>query len=158
MIYCSECGFSIENEEQKFCPRCGAAVQSNVSMPPSASASSSGMEDNIAGLLCYILGFVTGIIFLILEPYNKRAFVRFHAFQSIFLSVACVVLSIALSIISGIFYFISWTLGFAFSKLWGLVGLGIFILWIFLMFKAYSNEKFKLPIIGQLAENQAARA
>jgi len=157
MKYCSKCGFSIENEEQKFCPQCGAAIQSNISTPPSAPASSSGMEDNIAGLLCYILGFITGIIFLILEPYNKRPFVRFHAFQSIFLSVACTVLSIALSIISGVFYFISWTLGMAFSLIWGLVGLGIFILWIFLMFKAYSKEKFKLPIIGQLAENQAAR-
>lgn len=158
MRYCVKCGGALESEELKFCPHCGAPVQTNSSMPPSTpSSASTGMEDNIAGLLCYILGFVTGIIFLVLEPYNKKPFVRFHAFQSIFFSVALIVISIALSILSGIFYFISWTLGIIFSFVWALFGLVIFVVWIFLMFKAYSNEKFKLPIIGQLAENQATR-
>ena len=100
-----------------------------------------GLDENIAGLLTYAGGFITGIVFLVLEKENK--FVRFHAMQSIAVTVVMVVLSMLLSFIP----VIGWILGI----LLGPVG---FVLWIFLMFKAYKGEKFKLPVIGDIADSQ----
>lgn len=110
---------------------------------PKGNKTSTGLEENVAGLLCYVLGFITGIVFLVLEKENK--FVRFHAFQSIFVSVVLFIANIFLAIIP----FIGWVL----QPLVGLLGL---VLWVFLIFKAYSGEKFKLPFLGDLAEKQVS--
>ena len=104
------------------------------------------MTDNVAATLCYVLGFITGIIFLVLEPYNKSKTVRFHAFQSIFLSVAYLVIMVAVSVILP--FGLSLTLG-------PLIGLAFFVLWLFLLWKTYQNQKVVLPVIGPLAEKQA---
>jgi uncharacterized membrane protein len=113
------------------------------------------MASNVAGLLTYILGFITGIIFLVIEPYKNDKFVRFHAFQSIFFNVALVVFWIAYMILASILGFIS--LGI-FAMLMGLLGLvitlAILAYWIFLMYKAYNNELYKIPFIGDLAAKQ----
>ena len=103
-----------------------------------------------------MLGFITGILFLVLEPYNRKPFVRFHAFQSIIFSAAWIALSMLLGIIFGILGLASG--GFMWLILIPLrliIGLGGFILWLFLMFKAYNNEKYSLPIVGPIAEKQA---
>lgn len=124
--------------------------------PPPAPAAG-GMTDNVAGLLCYVLGFVTGILFLVLEPYNRNKFVRFHAFQSIIFNVAWIAVMILFSIITSILISVMhiWALG----ALIGLVHLVIWLaglaLWIFLMIKAYQGQKFMLPIIGAIADKQA---
>ena len=112
------------------------------------------MADNVAAALCYLLGLITGILFLVLEPYNKNKTIRFHAFQSIFFNVAIIGVDIVLSIVVSILFRISF-LGWLVALFWPLFGLGCLALWIFLMYKAYNNEKFKLPIIGDLAEKQA---
>lgn len=123
------------------------------SAPTPTPAASSGMTNNVAGALCYLLGFITGVIFLVIEPYKNDKFVRFHAFQSIFASLICMVASWVLSaILIGMLF--SGGLGFALMLL-RLVQLAIFLLFVFLMYKAYSNEQFKLPIIGDLAAKQA---
>jgi len=113
------------------------------------------MASNVAGLLAYILGFITGIIFLVIEPYKDDKFVRFHAFQSIFFNVAIVVFWIAYSIVASILGFVS--LGFM-AVVMGLVGLlitlAILAFWIFLMYKAYNSELYKIPFIGDLAAKQ----
>ncbi|OGF58367.1 MAG: hypothetical protein A2Y62_08585 [Candidatus Fischerbacteria bacterium RBG_13_37_8] len=111
------------------------------------------MEDNIAGLLCYIAGFITGIIFLVIEPYNRKPFVRFHAFQSIFFNVAAVILMIVLGILGFIFALIGVGAIFFFINM--LIWFSILALWIVLMVKAYQKQKWQLPIIGGLAEKQA---
>ena len=103
---------------------------------------SMGLEENVAGALCYVLGWITGIIFYIMEKENKT--VRFHAVQSI-------IVFLPLTIIVGIFQFIPF-IGWAIS---GLIGLLMFILWLILMLKAYQGEKFKLPVIGDIAEKNA---
>jgi uncharacterized membrane protein len=94
-------------------------------------------------------------LFLVLEPYNKNKTIRFHAFQSIFLWVAVVVLYIVAGILSvalGALPFI----GFLFSVvLWAALGLGCLFLWLMLMYKAYNGEKWVLPVVGPLAEKQA---
>ena len=106
-----------------------------------ASKTALGIDENIEGLLCYVLGFITGILFLVLEKENK--FVRFHAMQSIVTFLALFVISMVIGIIP--------VLGWILSGLLGLVGL---VLWLLLMFKAYQGEMYKLPIAGDLAEKQ----
>jgi uncharacterized membrane protein len=113
------------------------------------------MTENVAGLLCYVLGFITGIIFLVVAPYNQNKFVRFHAFQSIFLSVAWVAVIIVEQILNAIVLSISFALFGLLATVWLLVALGFLALWVLLMVKAYSGQRWKLPIIGDLAEKQA---
>ena len=102
---------------------------------------STGMEQNVEGLLCYLFTWVTGLIFLLIEKENK--FVRFHAIQSIATFVVFFVVYIVFIFIP----FIGWLIDI-------LLGLAMFILWILLMYKAYKGEKFKLPIVGDFAEKQ----
>ena len=114
------------------------------------------MSSNTAALLTYVLGFITGVIFLVIEPYKNDKFVRFHAFQSIFLSA----LWIGFRILWG--YIVMGMIWNPFSDLWRLLGLismlislGFLACFLFLMYKAYNHETFKLPIIGDLAAKQA---
>ena len=147
-MHCPNCGAELATGAA-FCPGCGKPALN--SAPASSAQSASGIQPNLAGALCYLAGFITGIVFLVADPYKRDRFVRFHAFQSIFLSVAWFavyfVLSIFLSILPGLLWRIGWMLH-------SVVGLGFFLLWVFLMYKAYSNEQFKLPVIGDLAAKQ----
>jgi len=106
---------------------------------PEQIKTSSGMDQNVAGLLCYVAGWITGLIFFLIEKENR--FVRFHAMQSIITFGGLTVLSIALGMIP-------------FVNLVVLPILGILqlILWIVLMVKAYQGQLFKLPMIGDIAE------
>jgi uncharacterized membrane protein len=164
MAFCAKCGAQLA-AGSGFCGACGAAVAGQSVAPaagvaatpaPQAGAASTGMTNNMAGALCYIAGFITGIIFLVMEPYSKNRFVRFHAFQSIFFSGACIAFSI---VWSWIFINLLFTPGLGMwglmSLIWLVVRLAMFAAWIFLMVKAYNNEEFKLPFIGDLAAKQA---
>lgn len=102
---------------------------------------SSGIEQNVAGLLCYLLWVVTGIVLLLIEKENR--FVRFHAMQSILISIVLFIISFILALIP----FIGWILGLLLAPI-------TFILWIFMMYKAYKGEWIKLPIIGDIAKEQ----
>ena len=104
---------------------------------------STGLEANVAGLLCYVLGWITGLVFILLEKENK--FVRFHAMQSIIVFGAITVASNILSRIT----FIGGFLGVLLSIL-------ALVLWIILMIKAYQGDKCKLPWAGELAEKQVS--
>jgi uncharacterized membrane protein len=102
------------------------------------------------------LGFITGIIFLVIEPYKNDKFVRFHAFQSIFFNVALIVFWIAYMIVASILGFISLgIIAMLMGLVWLLLMLAILAYWIFLMYKAYNNELYKIPFIGDLAAKQA---
>jgi uncharacterized membrane protein len=104
--------------------------------------SSLGMDANVAALLSYLLGFITGIIFYVLEKENK--FVRFHAMQSIIVSGFFFVVGIAAHIVPFVGQFIS-----------VVANLASLVLWVILMVKAYQGEKFKLPVAGDIAEQKA---
>lgn len=109
----------------------------------------------MACALCYLLGWITGVLFLVLAPYNQNRLIKFHAFQSIFLSVAMIVVSIVLFILSSLLAIIPFV-GPIVSLLLTLgIWLGVFVLWLMLMYKAYNRERMVLPIIGPLAEKQA---
>ena len=140
-----------------FCNLCGAQIADGTttcaacsSRPPAAPvASGAGMADNVAGMLAYIT-IIPAIIFLVIEPYNKSRFVRFHSFQSVFLFLAAFALHIALSIITVVPFMIFLT-----APLHMLVFFGTIILAVVLAIKANSGQMYKLPVIGDLAEKQA---
>jgi len=114
------------------------------------------MADNVASALCYVLGLVTGILFLVLAPYNQNKKIRFHAFQAIFFHVGMIVTFIVVTIVATIFSGIVPLVGAMISMLLSLVvWLGAVVLWILLIYKAYNNERFVLPVVGPLAEKQA---
>ena len=114
-----------------------------------STVSRSGLSDNAAGGLAYIT-IIPAIIFLIVEPYNRNSFVRFHAWQCIFLTIGCTVIDIALSFLVRLPF-----LGFMTLLIWPLVGLAFFLVWVLAVIKAFNGQRFKLPVIGDLAEKQA---
>lgn len=146
-MFCPKCG--TENPEgAKFCSKCGAALGAPVggtetpATPPTET--SIGLQPNIAGLLCYIAGWITGIVFLVIE--QKSTFVKFHALQSI---ITFAVLNVAYFILFWI-PIIGGVLG------WLIVTLG-FILWIILLIQAGSGKMWKVPLVGDWAERQASK-
>jgi len=116
-----------------------------------------GLDENVASAACYVLTWVTGIIFFVMEKDNKT--VRFHAMQSI---LTFLPLMIIVWIIGFILAAMTYGLGmYGAYGAWAIVGLiiwliwiVIFLLWLFLMYKAYKGEKFLVPIVGAIAENQ----
>lgn len=112
----------------------------------------SGLSDNAAGGLSYIT-IIPAIVFLIAEPYKKSSFVRFHAWQSIFFFVAWAVIDILVGVVQNIVP----SAVFLTLTVLQLVGLAIFLVWIFVFVSAFSGKRLKLPIIGDLAEKQANR-
>ena len=107
------------------------------------SKSTTGLQPNIAGLLCYVVGWITGLVFILIE--QKDGFVRFHAMQSIITFGSLTLISL----ISGFIPF----LGAFVAPLLSILGL---ILWIILMIKAFQNQRFKLPFVGDLAEQYSS--
>ncbi|HUP01762.1 MAG TPA: DUF4870 domain-containing protein [Gemmatimonadota bacterium] len=112
------------------------------------------MDPKLAGLLCYILGIITGLIFFFIE--KTHSVVRFHAAQSILFGGASIILWIVLTVVGLVLGSISWQLGNIFGLLSLLVWLGLFIVWVVLLIKGYSGEKWKLPLVGDMAERLAA--
>ena len=144
MPFCAQCG---AQGEGNFCPACGASRTSGSAAPVGAPAQ---LEDNLVAALCYGLGVLTGILFLVLEPYNKNREIRFHAFQSIFAFGAIFVASACLMFLSYVPLIGMLALG-----LLPLLYIGSFVLWVILIVKAYNKERLVLPIVGELAEQQA---
>ena len=104
--------------------------------------SSTGMDENVAGFLCYLLGFITGIVFLVVE--KKSRFVKFHAMQSTITFLGLFVISLVLGVIPIIhlLLFPIWILSL--------------ILWLLLMVKALRGERYLLPIVGKMAEEKTS--
>ena len=160
MAFCPSCGTPVEG---KFCARCGTPVAGGAppptgTPPPSAAPpqAASAMAPNVAGALAYALGLITGIIFLVLEPYNRDREVRFHAFQSIFFNLALIAAYIVLFIFGSVLGMVVPSFGNALIGLFSLLlWLGSIALWVVLIIKAYSGSKLVLPVIGPLAEKQA---
>jgi uncharacterized membrane protein len=177
--FCTQCGAQVD-ETARFCKKCGARLaptqsaeygaptinhqtstyqaqsgfgagqppyQQPYQPPHQGAAPQADLKPNVAGMLCYPLSFITGVLFLVLAPYSRDRFVRFHAWQSIFFFLALLALSIVLRILpwpfEGLFLFA--------LQLLALGGTG------WLMYKAYNNERFKLPLVGDWAENQASK-
>jgi uncharacterized membrane protein len=159
MAFCSNCGAPVEGQ---FCQKCGTPVASAPGAtytPPvyPTATQAAGLSVNAASALCYLFGLITGIVFLVLAPYNQDRRVRFHAFQSIFLNVAVIVIQIGITVLSLMFSAVSVSLGFLMSSLHLIVSLGFLLIWLYMMWKSYQGEKIVLPLIGPLAERQAGQ-
>ncbi len=146
MAFCPSCGTQIADGAT--CPRCagGAVPGAGASAVAPAAA---GLTDNVAGALAYVT-IIPAIVFLVLEPYNRNRFIRFHSFQCLFFAAAWIVLEIGLAFI-GALPVLRW----ATVLLWPLLGLAGFVIWLILVLKAYQGKMFKLPVIGDIAEQQA---
>jgi len=146
--FCTTCGSPMD-DAAVFCAKCGKGATGTPPPPgavmsPPISSSADGLQDNIAGMLAYVT-IIPAIIFLVVAPYNRNRFVRFHAFQSLFFALAWFVINVALA-------FLPFVMSMPLRSLVGLLGLAI---WIILLVKAYGGQKWKLPVIGDIAEKQA---
>jgi uncharacterized membrane protein len=143
--FCTQCGTSME-DSAAFCPKCGHASPGVTATGGAmvATPATTGLADNVAGALAYVT-IVPAIVFLVVEPYNRNRFVRFHAFQSLCFGIGWAILHQVLYIL------LPWFLW----RLWGLIDLALFIVGVMLIVKAYQGQKWKLPVIGDFAEKQA---
>ena len=163
MAFCKACGQ--DAGDAAFCPKCGAAqgavpagAPGVAVAAPAADSPTAGIDENVAGLLCYVFGWVSGLIFLLID---KRPFVKFHGAQSIALNISFVgvwilylIFSFFITMVSAVLHF---PIGFISFFLLPVVGLAFLVVWIFMMFKAYSHEKYKLPIIGNIVEKMVGQ-
>ncbi|HXR15902.1 MAG TPA: DUF4870 domain-containing protein [Terriglobales bacterium] len=145
MAFCTVCGAQTPDGSTV----CQACSRSGAPAAQPAAATPGGLTDNVAGMLAYVT-IIPAIVFLVMEPYNRSRFIRFHSFQSIFFAVAWTALWIGLSIIVHIPL-----LGWLTILIWPLIGLAGFVIWLVLLLKANQGQMFKLPIIGDMAEKQA---
>ena len=175
MAFCANCGAAV-TQETGFCGSCGkpvgaatqptavqaaaptmqasAPVMQPVAVGGPAPATASGLTSNVAGALAYILGFITGIIFLVIEPYKHDRFVRFHAMQSILYSAFGIVFRVAWWILVDALTSVSAWMALLLLPVGLVISLGLFGFWIFLMYQAYCNREFRIPIIGAIAAKQ----
>jgi uncharacterized membrane protein len=176
MAFCKACGQ--DAGDATFCPKCGAA-QSASQIPsqsapqftpqsassgaaasaPAAASPTAGIDENLAALLCYVFWWVSGLIFLLID---KRPFVRFHAAQDIAFNLAMYALGLVFWVVAAILTVISmaifhFPIGIFTYFLAPVLGIAFFATWIFLMYKAYNHEKFKLPIIGDMVEKMVGQ-
>jgi uncharacterized membrane protein len=128
--------------DSPFCPHCGANTTTGVAA--AVPSQQSGLSETAAGVVAYIT-IIPAIIFLVMEPYNRSPFIRFHAWQSIFFGISVAIIHFVLGVIP----ILGWILLVP-------VGIALFIFWIFVMIKASKGERYKIPFIGNFAE-QAAR-
>jgi uncharacterized membrane protein len=144
--HCTKCGTMVA-DNVGFCPSCGAPQAAGVAPAMArAAGTQSGLSENVAGLLCYLLGWVTGLIFFLTD---KRPFVRFHAAQSIVIFGGLMVIRIALTMLFVSSGLAGFSMGLGLVWLVSVVG---FVLWILLMVKAYQGEKFRIPLAADLAD------
>lgn len=164
MAFCPNCGAQVSGA---YCPNCGTAVAGGAPgagpapgtgpnpgyVPPATPIAAPGLTTNVASALCYLFGFITGIIFLVLAPYNQDKTVRFHAYQSIFANIAVFIIWVILGVLTGLLFVGGmWWTGVLIHRAWDLV---VFIGWLYMMYTAYNNRRVKLPVVGDLAAKQS---
>lgn len=153
MPFCAQCGTQFQGN---FCPACGTKAAGTAGDPLGAPAGGPAgdaappLDDNVASALCYILWPLTGVMFLVLEPYSSKRPIRFHAYQSVFSFAAFFIGFAALQLLGAIPF-----LGLIFVFITPVYILIWFAIVLFMAFKAYNKERFVLPIIGPLADKQA---
>ena len=153
MSFCQNCGRSLP-ENSSVCPICPSPAPAAAAVAAVPAPAASGLQPQTAAALAYLAGFVTGIIFLVIDPFKADRFVRFHAFQSIFFNLVWIVgwfASIPLGML----------LPYGFSALLSMVSLllslGGILVWLLLMWKAYQGQPLSLPVIGGIAQQQAGK-
>ena len=150
MPHCTQCGTALASDA-RFCPSCGRSQPATGT--PAAPVAQSGLAENVAATLSYVLGWLTGLVFLLID---KRPFVRFHAAQSLVTFAGLHIIKMVLGAVFGMgwWFYGGWGMG---AFLFWALGLLWLVLWIVCMVKAHQGERFKLPISGDIAEGIAGR-
>ncbi len=157
MPFCSKCGADVTGVAA--CPQCGTAAAGEPAADPGVAAAApeaapqatpaaGGLPDNVAGALAYVT-VIPAIVFLLIDPFKTIRFVRFHSLQSIVFSLTAFVLQFAVTIVSIALSFAG--LGMIMGLVGWLISMGIFVLWVVLVIKAYQGQEFRLPVISDLA-------
>jgi uncharacterized membrane protein len=162
MAFCPKCGSAVA-DGAGFCPGCGAPQGAAASAPggapsaaPVAVTGQSQMDEKVAGLLCYVVFWVTGLIFYFIDT---RPYVRFHAAQSIVLFGGLTIIRIVFGIFLAFTFFAGgWSGLFMVSGILWLLYLAGLVLWVVLMIKAYQGERFRVPVAADLAEKIFGKA
>lgn len=144
MAYCASCGAEVRG---KYCEQCGAALDSpEAVIRLSNEESASQLPENVAAALCYFLGFLSGIFFLLWPAYHNNRKVRFHALQSILFSAFYLVLVFTVGVV----------LPPALSQILApVIQLGSLGIWLHIMWRVYHGHEVELPVLGQAARKQA---
>ena len=162
MANCQKCGAALK-DGSAFCGGCGSPV---AGLPPTLHAgpqavaagpaviNAGGLTSNVAAALAYILGLITGIVFLAIEPYKHDRFVRFHAIQSILFCAAAIIFRIVWGLLVSAMMEISGWAAVVLVPVGLIISIGLFLFWLFVMFQAYNQREFRIPIIGALAAKQ----
>jgi uncharacterized membrane protein len=165
MLHCTKCGAEVPANAQ-FCSRCGQPQPATpVQAPAPYQQPAAGMSETTAATLSYVLGWLTGIIFFLVD---KRPYVRFHAAQSIVTFGGLHILRVILAMIFGFGFFFGgyhhYHMGYGALGGFGvglmlliLLGILTFVLWIVCMIKAAQGSRFMLPIAGEIAQNLAGQ-
>jgi len=132
------------------CLSCNAEVPARATTCPACHSAVAAQPSNVIAALTYLLGLVTGVVFLYLEPYDRDEYVRFHARQSIAFSIAW----FALNVVLGVFIAVmprplAGLLGF----LQQVMNIGMAVVWVYLMYQAYIGNKFRVPVLADWVEN-----
>lgn len=145
MATCPKCQSSVDGA---FCENCGAVLDSPLQP---AQGARTGLSENAASALCYLLGFVTGTAFLLLEPYRRSPEVRFHAWQAIFTHLGLILVFAAVGVAQSMLSML--------ADLdipgWAVVWFSAVAYWLFVMWKAYQGIRVEWPITGAMARKQA---
>lgn len=163
-LACPDCAAQMP-ETAAFCPGCGRSMTSAGRIPgrsgdfasaqeqerPRAQGRVGALPENVAGAIAYVT-CVPAIVWLLVEPYNRNRFVRFHSLQSLVLWAAGILVWIALRL-SGLVLFRVPMLGpLLIALLWGMVVLAVVLVWLVLLVKALQGEMFELPLLGRFAD------
>ncbi len=150
-IACPKCTFAMP-DDAAYCPGCGRSMRP----VERATGTVGALPENIAGALAYFL--IPAVVFLLVEPYSRNRFVRFHSFQCIAVYAAAAIVGAVLRILAFTVFFIPLLGPLVVGLVSMIVGLGWFVLWVVLVVKALQGEMFKLPVAGDFAERQAGAA
>jgi uncharacterized membrane protein len=173
MAFCANCGGPL-NQGATFCGSCGAKVSSSLAQTGAAaapapapvrspvpsgapSAAGTGLAPNVAGMLAYtpFVGWIIAVLWLVLDPYKNDPFIRFNALQELLFSVALIGLSIVFSIVGMIITAITSGFGgLVMLPIWGIFWLAVIAYKLYLMYRAYNNERPMIPFIGEFAAKQ----
>jgi uncharacterized membrane protein len=145
-MFCPTCGTAIDGP---FCPSCSPAA---AVAGQAVQAAPAGLTENVASALCYALGILTGILFLVLAPYNQNSRIRFHAFQSLFFAGGVIVFWMVTMMVS---FLLPFPLMLAFWMVRLMLNLVLFCAWLFVIVKTYNGDTVVLPMVGPMARSQA---
>lgn len=158
MSYCSQCGAKVSGA--RYCGQCGARVEpGHIWTSPRGPSQSigDGFKENELGALAYLTP-IPALLLLIVEPFRRNRFIRFHSYQCLFLTLAAIVLSaivtlvaLVMSVLAAIFSI----LGFLGGLLSGASQLLLLGMWVFAAYKAWRGDEYRLPLIGELASRHA---